>query len=274
MPLWTVIIVEGLEALDLSVTEAALVGRSELHFIPVRRGGPSMRQGIARAVFSVGIAVLVLAAFAPYGAHSVAADPPSPVPFGVEQSEPISSPNSILVFAGRLSTQNLGETFLFNLGAPGPGPNYDNYIFGAAYDRDLFNLGHGFYFGVEVGIADRFGNYSQCCQPVIKSNSIVESAELWTGPQIRYAGILLFDLSSHWRRRHGRTERRNCLHRDRTAKGDCLFGECAAAVLPRSGAGFLYSEHPEPRMGPKNPTSFWRPKGTDHSDLRQLGGRL
>jgi hypothetical protein len=153
-----------------------------------------MRQGIARAVFSVGIAVLVLAAFAPYGAHSVAADLPSPVPFGVEQSEPISSPNSILVFAGRLSTQNLGETFLFNLGAPGPGPNYDNYIFGAAYDRDLFNLGHGFYFGVEVGIADRFGNYSQCCQPVIKSNSIVESAELWTGPQIRYAGILLFDL--------------------------------------------------------------------------------
>lgn len=111
-----------------------------------------------------------------------------------KQSEPISSPNSILLFAGWMSTTEIYTTTLLNLNAHGAGPNYDNYIVGAAYDRDLFGLGHGFYFGVEVGIADRFGNYKECCQPTIMSNSIINSAELWAGPQIRYAGILLFNL--------------------------------------------------------------------------------
>lgn len=153
-----------------------------------------MRQGIARGVYSAGIAVLVLAAFAPYGAHCVAADLPSPATSAAEQSNPMSSSNSILVFTGRMSTTAIGPSLLYNLTAHGAGPNYDNYIFGAAYDRDLWNLGHGFFFGGEVGIADRFGNYKECCQPIILSNSIVQSAELWAGPQIRYAGILLFDL--------------------------------------------------------------------------------
>jgi len=73
-------------------------------------------------------------------------------------------------------------------------PNYDNYIAGAAYDHDLFALGAGFYFGGEVGIADRFGNYKECCNPIVTSNSVVQSAEFWAGPQIRYAGKLLFDV--------------------------------------------------------------------------------
>lgn len=153
-----------------------------------------MQKGITRGVFSAGITVLGIAVFASSGAHCVAADLPSPVAYTAAQSEPISSPNSILVFGGRMSTTDIYTTTLFNLTAHGAGPNYDNYIVGAAYDRDLFNLGHGFYFGVEVGIADRFGNYNQCCQPVIRSNSIVESGELWAGPQIRYAGILLFNV--------------------------------------------------------------------------------
>ncbi len=153
-----------------------------------------MRQGVAGGVFSAGITILVLAAFAPYGAHCQAADLSPPISAPAEQNEPSSSPNSILVFAGRLSTTDIYTTTLFNLNAQGAGPNYDNYIVGAAYDRDLFDLGHGFYFGVEVGIADRYGNYKQCCQPVIMSNSIVESGELWAGPQVRYAGILLFNV--------------------------------------------------------------------------------
>ena len=93
-----------------------------------------------------------------------------------------------------MSTTNIYNTMLFTLNENGGGPRYDNYIVGAAYDRDLVDLGHGFYFGVEVGIADRYGNYKQCCYPIVSSSSIVQSAELWAGPQIRYAGILLFDV--------------------------------------------------------------------------------
>lgn len=152
-----------------------------------------MRQGVAGRVFSAGITILVLAAFSPYGGHCQAADLSAPISLA-KQSEPISSPNSILLFAGRMSTTDIFTTTLLNLNAHGAGPNYDNYIVGAAYDRDLFGLGHGFYFGVEVGIADRFGNYKECCQPTVMSNSIINSAELWAGPQIRYTGILLFNL--------------------------------------------------------------------------------
>ena len=55
-------------------------------------------------------------------------------------------------------------------------------------------MSHGFYLGIEVGIADRYGNYKACCDPIVMSNSIVQSPEVWAGPQIRYAGVLLFDL--------------------------------------------------------------------------------
>ena len=82
----------------------------------------------------------------------------------------------------------------YNLNKSGAGPYYDNFIVGAAYDRDLLDFSHGFYLGVEVGIADRYGKYKACCDPIVMSNSIVQSAEVWTGPQIRYAGVLLFDL--------------------------------------------------------------------------------
>ena len=148
---------------------------------------------VALGVFRAAIAASVLAASFAYGAQCSAADLFSPISFA-EQSEPNSRPNSILVFAGRMSTTDIWSTMAFNLNKTGTGPYYDNYIAGAAYDRDLFDFGHGFYFGVEVGIADRFGKYKECCNPIVMSNSIVQSAELWTGPQIRYAGVLLFDL--------------------------------------------------------------------------------
>jgi len=151
-----------------------------------------MRGIVASSAFRAAIATSVLVASFAYGARCNAADLFSPTSLA-EQSEPDSRPNSILVFAGRMSTTDIWSTMLFNLNKEGGGQNYDNYIVGAAYDRDLFNLGHGFYFGVEVGIADRFGNYRECCHPIVMSNSIAQSVELWTGPQFRYAGILLFD---------------------------------------------------------------------------------
>ena len=148
-------------------------------------------QGIvASAVLRAVIAASVLAGSFTYGAHCSAADLGSPISFA-EQSEP---PNSILVFAGRMSTTDIWSTMAYNLNKSGAGPYYDNYIVGAAYDRDLLDLSHGFYFGGEVGIADRFGYYKVCCDPVVMSNSIVQSPEVWAGPEIRYAGVLLFDL--------------------------------------------------------------------------------
>jgi hypothetical protein len=140
------------------------------------------------------IAVSALGASFAYGPHCDAADLDSPIPSSAEQGAPASRPNSILMFAGRMSTTDIFNTVLFDLNENGSGPRYDNYIVGAAYDRDLVDLGHGFYFGVEIGIADRYGNYKQCCNPIVLSSSVVQSAELWAGPQIRYAGILLFDV--------------------------------------------------------------------------------
>jgi hypothetical protein len=135
----------------------------------------------------------VLAAFFAYGARCDAADLYSPIPPAPAPSAPAPRPNSILVFGGRMSTTDIFSTLLFDLNENVSGTKFDNFILGTAYDRDLFDLGHGFYFGVEVGIADRFGNYSQCCNPIVLSSSVVQSAEFWTGPQFRYAGILLFD---------------------------------------------------------------------------------
>ena len=74
------------------------------------------------------IATAVLAVSFAYGAHCNAADLFSPVSFA-QQSEP---PNSILVFAGRMSTTDIWSTMAYNLNKSGAGPYYDNFIVGAA----------------------------------------------------------------------------------------------------------------------------------------------
>jgi hypothetical protein len=51
----------------------------------------------------------------------------------------------------------------------------DNYIAGVALSRDFVDLGLGFHFGGEVGLAARFGDGS--------------SAEIWAGPSLRFDGI-------------------------------------------------------------------------------------
>ena len=50
----------------------------------------------------------------------------------------------------------MGATANFNLNHP-VGPNYDNYIMGAAYNHDFYSV-YSFAVGGEVGLADRFGS--------------------------------------------------------------------------------------------------------------------
>lgn len=109
---------------------------------------------------------------------------------------PGDTPNSVFIFGGRMSSTNIGSTALFNLALYGTrqaGQRWDNSIFGAAYDRDMVGFGHGLVLGAEVGFADRTGNYALCCEPIVLSDRILQSYEFWGGPQIRYAGVLLFN---------------------------------------------------------------------------------
>jgi len=115
----------------------------------------------------------------------------SPVPLSFQTGEIGSHPNSIFLFAGRMSATDIYSTAILNVNQSGQ--TYDNYIVGAAYGRDLVNLGHHFMLGGEIGVADRFGKYEVCCDSPVVSNGIVNSGELWGGVSLRYDGIKLFD---------------------------------------------------------------------------------
>ena len=88
---------------------------------------------IALAIFAVAAACLSLR---PCDAADISA--------ATEQGEGNSHQNSILVFAGRMSTTDDWSTMILNLNYHSGGL-WDNYIVGAAYDRDLVGLGHGWY---------------------------------------------------------------------------------------------------------------------------------
>ena len=49
---------------------------------------------------------------------------------------------------------------------------YDNFIVGAAYQRDFFQFNRGILVGAEIGLADRFGHYKICCNPISYSERI------------------------------------------------------------------------------------------------------
>ncbi len=99
---------------------------------------------------------------------------------------------SVFGFAGRTNSGNLGSTFAFGSGAP-EAIFFDNYIIGGAYQRDFIQFNSGVLIGAEVGLADRFGNYSLCCDRVVHSNRVAHSAELWGGISFRHEGLALFD---------------------------------------------------------------------------------
>src|SRR3954451_23511435 len=96
---------------------------------------------------------------------TVAASPPPEL----NNTDPLHRPDSIFVFAGALSTSSLGSTLKFNLDQPAGSLNYDNFIAGAAYNRNFYYLGLGFVLGAEIGVADRFGHYVICCNTIVKS---------------------------------------------------------------------------------------------------------
>jgi hypothetical protein len=98
--------------------------------------------------------------------------------------------NSIFLFAGRMSAGDMGTTALFNLNYDGK--PWDNYIVGGAYQRDVWRW-RQLIFGFEVGVADRFGHYKVCCSPLLKSDSLLHSGELWGGGVIRSEPLLLFN---------------------------------------------------------------------------------
>jgi len=97
------------------------------------------------------------------------------------------------IFGGRMASTNLGSTFLFNLDAPPLTKTWDNYIAGAAYQRDFIQLNGGLFIGGEIGLADRFGHYKICCDTIVYSSSVLQSAELWAGMTFRHQGVTLFD---------------------------------------------------------------------------------
>jgi hypothetical protein len=117
-------------------------------------------------------------------AADLSARPEFPVP-----GAPAESPHrSIHFFAGRLSTQSIGDTAIFNISEPGK-KNYDNAIVGFAYQHDFWRW-HSIIFGFEAGIADRFGPYSSCCKPPVRGGTI-HSGEIWGGLAVRHQGLRL-----------------------------------------------------------------------------------
>lgn len=113
-----------------------------------------------------------------------------------------SHPNSILLFGGAMSTTNFGSTLVFNtfpvFTTSIAGQDYDNFIIGAAYQRDLYSFPSGFVVAGEVGIADRFGHYAVCCDAsgpgqTVLTSGIVNSGELWFGPAVRLESVVLFN---------------------------------------------------------------------------------
>lgn len=106
-----------------------------------------------------------------------------------------SQPNlkqSVFGFVGRTDSGNLGSTFVYGVGAP-ERIFYDNYIVGGAYQRDFLQFNSGLLIGAEVGLADRFGHYSICCDTIVYSNSVAQSTEFWAGASFRTQGIALLN---------------------------------------------------------------------------------
>ncbi|MGX9115488.1 hypothetical protein ACWTU6_02150 [Mesorhizobium sp. BHbsci] len=86
--------------------------------------------------------------------------------------------NDVYVFGGVFASGAFGDTInVF-------GADYtDNYIIGAAYGRDLVDIGAGFVLGGVTGAAIRFGQDDDT------------SGELWAGARLRHQGLVIGDLA-------------------------------------------------------------------------------
>jgi hypothetical protein len=143
---------------------------------------------VVRSVFAIGICALAGGLCIPASSRSaeLVADQPTPPDLAAAGSSVAGNPEvdhsyfltpfkladqpnlkqSVFGFAGRTNSGNLGNTFAFGAGAPQT-RFYDNYIVGGAYQRDFFQFNSGILIGAEVGLADRFGNYTICCDTTL-----------------------------------------------------------------------------------------------------------
>jgi hypothetical protein len=117
-----------------------------------------------------------------------------------------TTPNSVLVFGGRLSTTDLTSTLLFNLNHTSSSrgkPAFDNNIAGVEYERDVLDLAHDLRLRVEGGIDDRFGHYLVCClifkphdprpypDKTVLTRGETHSIEVWAGGKVRWENFKL-----------------------------------------------------------------------------------
>jgi hypothetical protein len=91
------------------------------------------------------------------------------------REEPREPSNSVLIFGGQFTTDNLGNTL-------NPfGTHHENQrIVAAAYGHDFYRSPSNFVLGTEIGAGFRFGSGS--------------SQELWAGISVRHTGFVLFGL--------------------------------------------------------------------------------
>src|SRR5947209_7811490 len=90
-------------------------------------------------LLSIAASVCLLAVGSTAEAADVAAPSPEGTAFQTPPPDPSRKADAVLVFAGALSTRNMGSSANFDMHWP-IGPNYDNYIVGAAYNHDFYSL--------------------------------------------------------------------------------------------------------------------------------------
>jgi hypothetical protein len=162
-----------------------------------------MAQAGKQMALRLGIALLVASVSMQCEAADLSPTPGSSwISLQPDPSFGASHPNSIVVFGGAMSTTNFGSTLVFNtfpvFTTSIAGQDYDNFIIGAAYQRDFYDLPSGFVVAGEVGMADRFGHYAVCCDAggpgqTVRISGILNSGELWFGPAVRFESLVLFD---------------------------------------------------------------------------------
>ncbi|ESR26835.1 hypothetical protein [Lutibaculum baratangense] len=92
-------------------------------------------------------------------------------------SEGAPDPNGILLFGGRYTLDDMGESF------PWSGPTQtSDYFLGGALARDMAELPAGFVLGAEAGLAARFG-------------SAPTSIEVWGGARLKHHGLVVGDVN-------------------------------------------------------------------------------
>ncbi|RWM80932.1 MAG: hypothetical protein EOR81_08210 [Mesorhizobium sp.] len=137
--------------------------------------------GLIRSLSMRGLRVALAAVILSISVSSGLADDNSPFIYFATQdpfTEGLPTKNDVFVFGGVFASGAFGDTInVF-------GADYtDNYIIGAAYGRDLVDIGAGFVLGGVTGASIRFGEDDDT------------SGELWVGGRFRHQGLVIGDLA-------------------------------------------------------------------------------